>query len=237
MAWRLVKWLTLVSAIVALPLAAYAQEATISGSVTDQTGGVLPGVTITATHVDTGNTFVAVTDERGTFRLPVRTGSFRIAVELPGFATLNRTVELLVGQNAVVNLQMVPSTVQESVTVTGESPLIDTTSSTMGGNIDPRQMQELPVNGRNFMDLTLLTPGSRLNAVNETPVAAQTSEHREPHRRCQRRLDLEPGTAVLDCEILQPSNRHRAFAILSTGWQPWVHGVRAAARRCVLDPG
>src|SRR5882672_1355509 len=71
--------------ILLFPLAAYAQEASISGTITDQTGGVLPGVTITATHVETGNTFVGVTDERGTFRLPLRVGNFRIALELSGF--------------------------------------------------------------------------------------------------------------------------------------------------------
>jgi hypothetical protein len=159
MAWRILKWVLTIGIVLALPVAAYAQtEATISGTVTDQTGGVLPGVTITATHVDTGNIFVAVTDERGAFRLPVRVGNFSLAIELAGFATLNRTIELLVGQNAVVSLQMVPSTVQESVTVTGEAPLIDTSSSSLGGNIDPRQMQELPVNGRNWVDLTMLAP-------------------------------------------------------------------------------
>jgi len=155
-----------------LPVCAYAQEASITGSITDQTGGVLPGVTITATHVETGNTFVGVTDERGTFRLPLRTGNFRIAVELAGFTTINRTLNLLLGQNAVVNLTMAPSTIQESVTVTGEAPLIDTTNSSLGSNIDPRQMQELPVNGRNWVDLTLLAAGSRQNAVNETPVSS-----------------------------------------------------------------
>ena len=158
-------------AVLVIPLAAYAQEASITGTITDQTGGVLPGVTITATHADTGNTFVGVTDERGAFRLPLRTGNFRIAVELSGFTTVNRKIELLLGQSAVVNLTMAPSTIQESVTVTGEAPLIDTTSSSLGSNIDPRQMQELPVNGRNWVDLTLLAAGSRQNAVNETPVS------------------------------------------------------------------
>ena len=93
---------------------------------------------------------------------PSASGRTKSRAELPGFGTVTRDVELLVGQNAVVNLQMAPSTVQESVTVTGEAPLVDTTKSSLGGNIDPRQMQELPVNGRNWMDLTLLAPGSRV---------------------------------------------------------------------------
>ena len=64
----------LLCAIALMPLAASAQEATISGTVTDSSGGVLPGVTVTALHEASGNTFLAVTDERGEFRLPVRTG-------------------------------------------------------------------------------------------------------------------------------------------------------------------
>src|SRR5262245_7492791 len=158
-----------------LPVGAWAQEATLSGTVTDSTGGVLPGVTITATHTATGNTFVAVTDERGGYRIPLRVGMFKVDAELPGFGTVSRQLELLVGQIAVLNLQMGPSTVQESVTVTGEAPLVDTQTSTLGTNVDPRQMQELPVNGRNWMDLTLLAPGSRANAVAETPINSTSS--------------------------------------------------------------
>jgi hypothetical protein len=74
-----------------------------------------------------------------------------------------------VGQQAVMNLQMGVPGVQESVTVTGEAPLLDVTQSSLGGNIDPRQMQELPVNGRNWLDLVLLAPGARNNAVWEAP--------------------------------------------------------------------
>src|SRR5215813_9295743 len=149
--------------IVALPASGYAQDSVMTGTVTDSTGAVLPGVTVTATNVDSGNTFVAVTDERGNFRLPVRIGNYRITAELAGFTTVNRTLQILVGQTTVVSFQMAPSSLQETVTVTGEAPLVDTTTSTVGANIDPRQMQELPLNGRNWMDLTLLAPGARRN--------------------------------------------------------------------------
>src|SRR5438552_3482067 len=118
-----VKQLLAVVAILSLPVAAYAQEAVLSGTVTDSTGAVLTGVT--------------------------RSG-----------------VELLVGQTAVINLQMAPGGVAEAVTVTGESPLLETTTSSLGGNVDPRQVQELPVNGRNWMALALLAPGSRTSSTN-----------------------------------------------------------------------
>src|SRR5712691_2824892 len=158
----------ILSAVLLFPSVAFAQEATLSGTVTDSTGGVLPGVTISAVHGATGNTFVAVTDDKGAFRLPVRTGTHRVTVELSGFTTVTRTIDLLMNQQAVVNLQLSPSTVQETVTVTGEAPLVDTTTSQVGGNIDPRQMRDLPINGRNWLDLAILAPGSRQNASSDT---------------------------------------------------------------------
>jgi hypothetical protein len=154
-------------AIVCVPIAAAAQEATLVGTITDNTGGVLPGVTITALHEASGNTFLAVADERGAYRMPARTGTFRVSVDLAGFSAPPRKVELLVGQTAVVAFEMKPASFEEALTVTGEAPLIDTVSSTMASNVDPRQMQDLPLNGRNFVDLTMLAAGSRQNASSD----------------------------------------------------------------------
>ena len=152
-----------IGAILMLPATGFSQDATLSGTITDSTSAVIPGVTVTATHVESGNKFVAVTDERGNFRLAVRVGNYKITAELPGFTMVNRTIQILVGQTVVVNIEMMPSTVAEVVNVTGEAPLVDTTTTKVGANIDPRQMQELPLNGRNWMDLTLLAPGARRN--------------------------------------------------------------------------
>src|SRR4051812_35037345 len=152
-----------------LPALAFAQDATIIGAVTDSTGGVLPGVTVRAVHDATGNTFETVTDDRGNFRIPARTGTYRIAAELQGFAPAVKTTELFVGAEVRVNLQLAPGSLQETVTVTSEAPLVDTTTTRVAGNVDPRQMQELPVNGRDFLGLTMMAPGSRLNAITDTP--------------------------------------------------------------------
>src|SRR5688500_13817503 len=105
---RRMLYVVLVALLVA-PASAVAQEATLSGTVTDSTGGVLPGATITATHTASGNAFVAVTDAQGAFRLGLRTGAYRLTAELSGFNTLARTVELLVGQQASSDLEMAPS--------------------------------------------------------------------------------------------------------------------------------
>ena len=98
---RTVVRLLLVCSIALAPATARAQqEATLSGAVIDSSGGVMPGVTITALHESSGNTFLGVTDERGEFRLPVRAGRYQLTLELSGFAPLVRRVELLVGQTA-----------------------------------------------------------------------------------------------------------------------------------------
>jgi len=164
--------------LLALPLPALAQEAVITGTITDSTGAVLPGVTVTATNQATGNVFTGVTDTTGRYRLPARVGTYRLSVELSGFTTVTReNVELLVGQTVTVNAQMMPSTLQETVTVTGEAPLIETTSSTVGGNIDPRQMSELPVQGRDWMSLALLAPGNRTTTIGDEPVTATREDN------------------------------------------------------------
>ena len=160
-----------VLAILALPSIGFAQEAVFSGTITDSTGAMLPGVTIRAVHQATGNSFEATSDQRGSYRIPVRIGVFTITAELSGFTTVSRTnLELLVGQTAVINLQLAPASVQESVVVTASSPLIETATSSLGGNIDQRQVQELPSQGRNFLSLALLAPGNRTNAQGALPV-------------------------------------------------------------------
>src|SRR5258705_6594546 len=76
----------------------------------------------------------------------------------------------MVGQKAVISVQMAPAGVSESVIVTAQSPLVDLTTSSLGGNIDQRQVTELPSNGRNWMSLALLAPGNRTNAQGALPV-------------------------------------------------------------------
>jgi hypothetical protein len=164
---RFVPLFLLLAAILALPTMASAQEAVLTGTVTDSTGGVLPGVTVTAVLEATGNRFEAVTDATGSYRIAVRVGIYTVSAELQGFSTQTRTgLQLLVGQTAAINLQMSPSTVQETVTVTAEAPLLNVSTSSLGGNVDPQQVQELPVNGRNWMALALLAPGSRTSSTN-----------------------------------------------------------------------
>ena len=170
MTLRLLGRLFVVPLLLAIvPAIASAQEAVLSGTVTDASGAVLPGVAITAVHQATGNKFAAVTDERGVYRIAARAGVYRLTAELQGFRAVTREgLELLVGQVMTVNLPMLEATAAETVTVTAESPLLNVATSSLGGNIDSRQVEELPVNGRNWMNLATLAPGSRTVAVNAT---------------------------------------------------------------------
>ena len=89
---RMVSHLSLLLiALLTAPAIASAQEATLTGTIADSTGGVLPGVTVTAVHEATGNRFVAVTDERGIYRIPARVGVYQITAELPGFTTVTQS--------------------------------------------------------------------------------------------------------------------------------------------------
>jgi len=174
---RLLRRLLLGVAIIAAPAVANAQEAVFTGTVVDSSGGVLPGVTVTAVLEATGNTFLAVTDERGAYRLPARVGAYRITAELSGFATVVRTgVQLLVGQTAVVNVEMSPSAIEETITVNAEAPLLKVDSSSLGGNIDPQQVQEMPVQGRDWGALLLLAPGSRTTSDNPGRINSRNSD-------------------------------------------------------------
>src|SRR5258706_1856038 len=197
MSWRTTKRFFLAGAILTLlsiPRVGHAQEATVSGTVTDTTGGVLPGVTVRGVNEASGNSFETVTDARGTYRLAVRIGTYQITSTPTGFGTVNRSLKLLVGQTTVLNLQMAPSTVQESVTVTGASPLIATATSSVSGTIDPKQMSELPVLGRNWMSLSLLAPGNRTNTQGSVPVQ---DRHSGDVREFELNIDGQQVTAVL----------------------------------------
>ena len=164
--------------LVSVPVSVRAQEIRLSGTVTDATDAVLPGATVTALHVSSGNTFVAITDGEGLFRIgAMRPGVYNVNVELSGFTRVAReNLELLVGQRATANFRLRLSSLEETVTVTGASPLVDVTQSKLGGNIDSRQLSELPVNGRNWLDLTVLAPGSRTNAVTESPFGTHAGQ-------------------------------------------------------------
>ncbi len=150
---------------------AQAQEATIFGQVADNTKAALPGVTITATSLETGLVTTAVSEADGSYRLrSLPPGRYKVQAELAGFATLViPEIEVLVGQNRTVPITMQLAGLSETLTVTGESPLVDLSSTQVAGNVDRRQMEELPLQGRNWMELAMQVKGITANAVDTTP--------------------------------------------------------------------
>jgi hypothetical protein len=147
--------------------AVHAQQASIVGTVVDQSKAVIPGVTITATELGTGRQFSGVSDARGEYRLPgVDAGRYRVQAELAGFTTVVvPEVELLVGQNATVPFSLTVASLSETLTVAGQAPLVDTRSTQIAGNVDRRQMEALPLSGRNWMELAMLVKGVTANDV------------------------------------------------------------------------
>jgi hypothetical protein len=160
-------------ALLLLPLDATSQvsTATVNGTITDESKSVLPGVTVTATDRETGRQYVAVSDDRGVYRLVnMPPGTYRFQAELPSFATVEiQTVELLVGQNATLGFVMKIATLAETLTVVSEAPLVDVRSSQVAGYIDRRQMDAVPVQGRNWMELSMLVKGITTNNATTSP--------------------------------------------------------------------
>jgi len=140
---------------------AQSATASIEGTVVDQAGAVLPGVTITVVQVDTGLTRTSTTDADGLFRLlllPV--GGYELTADLSGFAPRKQSdIRLTVGQALTLRVQMAVKGVSETVDVVGSTPVIETGRSQVSSTVTEVAVQNLPVNGRNFIDFALLTPG------------------------------------------------------------------------------
>lgn len=138
----------------------------ISGTVEDNDGTALPGVTVTATNIETGLQVTSVTDERGFYRLlNLPTGSYNLEAMLDGFATAQaENVRLLLGSAPTVNFTLQSASVSETITVTSEVPVVEVTNTATGTTMQEEQISALPVSGRDFKGLVLLTPQTRLDS-------------------------------------------------------------------------
>ncbi|PYS49497.1 MAG: hypothetical protein DMG13_23345 [Acidobacteria bacterium] len=137
-------------------------NATLRGSITDQSGAVLPGVTITVKHQATGVERTTLSDETGNYQLAaLPVGVYQIDVRLAGMKPqIISGLALEVGQIAIRNFKLEVGGLTEEVTVAGDAPVIETTTITVGQVINQRTVQEIPLNGRHFLDLGMLIPGS-----------------------------------------------------------------------------
>ena len=150
--------------------AAYAQfdTATVIGTVKDNTGAVVPGATLILMNLDTGISTTRVSDENGSFEfITVRVGRYKITAELQGFSlAVADNVQVAVGARQRVDLQLTPGNLTETVEVVGAATRLETDSSQRGQVITSEQAVQLPLNGREYSALALLSPGVRLSPLN-----------------------------------------------------------------------
>jgi hypothetical protein len=164
-------------AILAVPALAQQTTGNITGRVTDQQGGALPGVTVTATQASTGLNRTTTTDGEGLFRLTgLPIGNINLTMEMAGFATLARK-DLVLNVSSTLNLdvQMKLSSVSETVTVSGETPLLETTSSSVGGIVDVNKIEQMPLNGRQFANLAMTVAGVAMGYHSDPTKSSQYS--------------------------------------------------------------
>ena len=133
----------------------------ILGVVTDQSGGVISGATVTIIDKDRGVARTLTTDDAGAYNAPTLIpGTYTVRVEAKGFQTLNReNVVLEVGKEVRVDLTPQPGSQTQSVTVTEAIPLVETTNATLGGTLNNADINDMPLNGRNYQNLLSLRPG------------------------------------------------------------------------------
>ena len=158
--------------LVAIVPPALAQQtvtsATLGGHVEDANGAMLPGIVITVTNLDINQNRMSTTDEEGRYRfsyLPV--GTYELKIEKAGFAALTKRLTLTVGQALDVPIRLTVAGVSESVRVTNaDAAIVETTRTQVAETIVPKEVDTLPLNGRNYLDLAALTPGvTRTNPV------------------------------------------------------------------------
>ena len=159
-------WMTLCCCLFALPLAAQQapSSASVSGTVHEASGAPAAGVQATITNLDRNQAQTAVTDREGRFRFPVlAVGDYQLEVAAAGSAPWERRLRLTVGTALEVRVALNPA-FEDAISVTTDAPVVETVRTQVASAVSPEEVHDLPLNGRNFLDLALLAPGvSRTN--------------------------------------------------------------------------
>src|SRR5438132_4305476 len=169
-----------------LPAVAQTQ-ASISGVIHDPTGAVIPGVSVTVTNPATNFVRTAISNEAGVYNFPsLQPGRYNMRVELPGFRTITQNdVELQVQFAARIDFTLQVGDVSQTVEVEGTAALIATENATVGTVIENKRIVEMPLNGRNFLQLASLSPN-----VSYGFTGAGQEDQRQGGSRAQRRTSL-----------------------------------------------
>jgi len=165
--------LTLLAMLLALQFSAFCQinTATLSGSVKDTSGAAVPGASIVVLQVATGISRTLETNDAGFYNVPLlQPGSYTVTVTKQGFRTATETLQLQVNQLAEANFALEVGSVQQTVTVTGAPPSLQTETAGLGTVIGTQEINALPLNGRQFIQLLQLAPGTVPLSVSQTAV-------------------------------------------------------------------
>ncbi len=158
---RIIVGLAALLIFAAIPVAAQLPTGTILGNVKDSSGASIPGAMVTLRNTDTNLTKTATTEQDGSYRFPeLPVGHYEMKAEAAGFRTENRTgLTLEITQQGVINFALQVGSTTQQVTVSSEIPMVNTQDSTLGATVNEQSMAELPLNGRNYIDLALYQPG------------------------------------------------------------------------------
>ncbi len=149
---------------------------TISGRVTDPQGAVVPGAGVTARQVDTNLVREAIADEEGRFRFPyLRVGRYEIVARLPGFRDASHNVTVTVGSAFELPVKLLVAGIDTTVTVSADSTVLEAARSQIASTVSQAEVMDVPLNGRNFLDLALLVPGVSPTNTGSTQLFAETS--------------------------------------------------------------
>src|SRR5579872_1205117 len=176
--WSLAMWLAIlcVCAAASSGRAQTVASAGVTGTVRDSSEALVPGATVDIRNHATNQVWSTVTDERGRFRLPYPpAGDYHLSVQLSGFTTTNAGLTLGVGDQVDVPIVLKPAAVNESVQVEAPAPLVEARRTEMASAITPREVDSLPLNGRNYLDLALLAPDVSRTNLRTTDRFAETS--------------------------------------------------------------
>ena len=153
-----------------------AASASVAGSVRDSSNAVVDGAVVTLQHRATNQVLTAVTDGRGQYRfIYVPVGDYRLSVAVDGFAPVAIDMTLAIGQAVEVPVTLVVAARDETVTVTGQAPIVDAARTQIADAVTPRDIDTLPLNGRNYLDLALLVPNVSRHNTRSNERFAETS--------------------------------------------------------------
>ncbi len=148
----------------------FAQQTGISGRITDPSGASIDAGVVTATS-DDGNRVKTISNAQGLYQFPaLRAAKYVIRYEAPGFTPAERTLSLLVGQVATIDIAMQLATASASVAVEAAAAAVDASTSTIAGDVSPTEVSKIPLNGRNYLQLAMMVPGITSNDVTNSPL-------------------------------------------------------------------